>query len=75
MSGAVGTRDHAGLDQLGQEVGGVLVHGLRRGLRKLGPVETRLAVDVGGRAQVAPQRRLGPGRDRDVAPAGDLERA
>src|SRR5205814_1135166 len=38
------------------------------------PVEAGLPVHVRGRTEVAPQRRLRPDGDRDVAPAGDLER-
>ena len=64
----------ARLDQLREEVGGVRVHRLRRGLGQHRPVEAGLAVHVGGRAEVAPQRRLRPRGHRDVAPAGDLER-
>ena len=74
VSGPVGTRTTSGSIRLGEEVGGVRVDGPRGRLGQLGAVEARLAVDVRRGAEVAPQRRLGAGGDRDVAPAGDLER-
>ena len=60
---------------LGEEVDGVLLDGLGRARRELGPVEAALAVDVGGDVGLAHERAVGARRDRHVGAAGELEHA
>ena len=70
VTGSVGAED-----ALGEEVDGVL--GDRRSLRlgERGPVQAGLPVDVGGDEELARERPVGAGGDRDVAPADELEHA
>ena len=59
----------------GQEVDGVLVHRRARGRRQVGAVQPRLAVHGGREPRGADERPVRPGRNRNVAAAGQLQHA
>jgi hypothetical protein len=69
-----GRHEHdARLEEVGEKVDRMRVDGLRRRFREVGPVESRLAVDVCRRPKLSHERPVGAGGDGDVGAAGELQ--